>query len=397
MRDGVGENQKNYNCKNPMRIRYNEEYLTMYQQPRQMRINAQKKPPVPSLPPKNKYTPATYPPGWTPDASGQPQPGPRGPLDPSQGGSFPLPSGAWAPAPGPSLPQQYFYPCEAEGDAMQKGSRLALEQIKLENKMVQREVLVLVEEICGGPICETMKARMKRLLQKLRSLILAFDPAHPADGRRMVQLLVNYQLPGYEICLFLGNVMSLYSDFISFFAQDDVAIWRPCREVQQFYLHMAFSLDSVFLFKFIINFGKLFAGPTDVFKWEELLYVLMEHRDRFRPFFAALLASRLKSRVQKRLVEEGSPQEIKNKYPPEPVKYPCEERLLTHKVLSDYGSLFSKEEAKEFNELLKRWKYGAARQETDIRRANAAATAANRSSSRTRTFPPSSAPQVFWA
>ena len=81
----------------------------------------------------------------------------------------------------------------------------------------------------------------------------------------------------------------------------------------------------------------------------------------------------------------------------EPVKYPCEERLLTHKVLSDYGSLFSKEEAKEFNELLKRWKYGAARQETDIRRANAAATAANRSSSRTRTFPPSSAPQVFWA
>ena len=85
MRDGVGENQKNYNCKNPMRIRYNEEYLTMYQQPRQMRINAQKKPPVPSLPPKSKYTPATYPPGWTPDASGQPQPGPRGPLDPSQG------------------------------------------------------------------------------------------------------------------------------------------------------------------------------------------------------------------------------------------------------------------------------------------------------------------------
>ncbi|CDJ48898.1 hypothetical protein, conserved [Eimeria brunetti] len=451
MRDGSGENQKSYNCKNPMRIRYNEQYLSMYEQPRQMRINAQRNPPVPSLPPPCKFTPAEYPPGWRPEATGLPGPKARGPVDHSQGAaaaaaSFPLPSGALAAVPGPSQPQQYFYPCDAESEALQRGSNAALEQVKLENKMVQREVMVLVEEVLGAPLCDLMKARMKRLLQKLRSLLLvikrlgccsllrikatetavqtqllqqkvtypflytalmhrvfklfragpngeAFDPLHPADGRRMVQLLVNYQLPGFEICLFLGNVLSLFSDFISFFAQDDVNIWRPCREVQQFYLHMAFALDSVFLFKFIINFGQLFAGPEDVFKWEDLLYVLMEHRDRFRPYFSALLASRLKSRVQKRLVEEGTAQEIKNKYPPEPVKYPCEERLLTAKVLEDYGALFGVEEAREFSQMLKRWKYGAVREETNKQINKKYQYPAASSSSRAD----ASCPQAFWA
>lgn len=95
----------------------------------------------------------------------------------------------------------------------------------------------------------------------------------------MVQLLVNYQMPGFELVLFLGNLTALFSDFVSFFAQDDVRIWRPCKEVQQYYLHMAFSLDSADLFKFIINYGQLlFVGNADVFKWEDLLYVLMEVR-----------------------------------------------------------------------------------------------------------------------
>lgn len=49
---------------------------------------------------------------------------------------------------------------------------LALEQVKLENKMVQRQVLLLVGEVCASPLCETMRARMKRLLKKLRSLML---------------------------------------------------------------------------------------------------------------------------------------------------------------------------------------------------------------------------------
>lgn len=90
MRDGEGENQKSYNCKNPMRIRYNEEYLSMYEQPRQMRINARSKPPVPSLPPKYKYVPAQYPQEWTPEASGLPcARQPRGPLDHSQGAYTP--------------------------------------------------------------------------------------------------------------------------------------------------------------------------------------------------------------------------------------------------------------------------------------------------------------------
>lgn len=92
----------------------------------------------------------------------------------------------------------------------------------------------------------------------------------------MIQLLVNYQLPGFELALFLGNLTSLFSEFISFFARDDTRIWRPGKEVQQFYLHMAFALDSVEIFKFIVNYGQLFAGPSDVFKWEDLLYALME-------------------------------------------------------------------------------------------------------------------------
>lgn len=85
--------------------------------------------------------------------------------------TFPLPSGALGSVPGSSLPQQYFYPCEPDGQGVQPAS-LALEQMKLENKMVQREVLILVDELCGSPLCETMMARMKRLLKKLRSLML---------------------------------------------------------------------------------------------------------------------------------------------------------------------------------------------------------------------------------
>lgn len=93
----------------------------------------------------------------------------------------------------------------------------------------------------------------------------------------MVQLLVNYQMPGFELVLFLGNLTALFSDFVAFFAQDDVRVWRPSREVQQYYLHMAFALDSADLFQFIINYGQLlFVGNADVFKWEDLLYVLME-------------------------------------------------------------------------------------------------------------------------
>lgn len=68
----------------------------------------------------------------------------------------------------------------------------------------------------------------------------------------------------------------------------------------------------------------------------------------------------------------------------EPVKYPCEERLLTQKVLSEYGSLFGKEEAKELSELLRRWRYGAARPDT-------ASPAEG-----PRRAPVSSAPQAFW-
>lgn len=110
-----------------------------------------------------------------------------------------------------------------------------------------------------------------------------FDPLNPADGRRLIQLLVTYQLPGFELALFLGNATALFSEFLCYFALDDVRIWKPWREVQQFYLHMAFSMDSVELFKFIVNYGQLFAGPCDVFKWEDLLYVLMEVR--FSYFF----------------------------------------------------------------------------------------------------------------
>ncbi|OEH73608.1 hypothetical protein cyc_03282 [Cyclospora cayetanensis] len=418
MRDGQGENEKIHQCKNPMRVRYNEEYINMYLQPKQMRLNSKLAPAGPSFPATHKYTPTQYPPGWNPT-------------------SFPLPSGALASVPGPCLPQQYFYPCEAE-DESAEGGKLALEQVKLENRMVQREVLVLVEDVCTGPLCDTMKARMRRLLKKLRSLMLvmkrlgacymlrikateaavdgnllqqkitypflysallhkafklypngprgqAFDPLNPADGRRMIQLLVNYQLPGYELALFLGNLTSIFSEFVSFFAQDDVRIWRPGRELQQFYLHMAFALDNVDIFKFIVNYGQLFAGPTDIFKWEDLLYALMEHRDKFRPYFSSLLSSRLKSRVQKRLVEEGTASDIKMKFPAEPVKYPCEERLLTQKVLSEYGSLFGKEEAKELSELLRRWRYGAARPEIDRTGKGGALKASV-----------SSAPQAFW-
>ncbi|KAL8434973.1 hypothetical protein Efla_005056 [Eimeria flavescens] len=438
MRDGGGESQKEYFCKNPMRVRYNEEYMNMYLQPKQMSINSHFLNQRPPLSPANRFTPIQYPMPASEDGSSTHVKMPRGPL-PGQA-TFPLPSGALASVPGTTPPQQFIYPCEPDGRNMQLGS-LALEQVKLENRMVQREVLILVDDLCGSPICETMRARMKRLLKKLRSLLLvikrlgtcqllrlkateaaveegllqqkitypflytallhkafklypegpkgqAFDPLNPADGRRMIQMLVNYQLPGFELALFLGNVLSLFSDFISFFASDDVRIWRPGREVQQFYLHMAFALDSVDIFKFIINFGQLFAGPSDVFKWEDLLCTLMEHRDKFRPYFSALLSSRLKSRVQKRLVQEGTAGEAKLKYSAEPIKYPCEERLLTQKVLSEYGSLFGQEEAKELSELLRRWRYGAAR--PDVAASGGSLRQPQRASGTT-------APQVFWA
>ncbi|CDJ67287.1 hypothetical protein, conserved [Eimeria necatrix] len=412
--------------KNPLRVHYNEQYFNLYAQPRQMRLQAAVKPPVPSLPPPCKFAPVEFPPGWS---SGASWPAARpgglgGPVDHSQA-EFPLPSGAAGPAPSGAAPQQFFYPCEAAAGSLEGSRQQQLQQQQeqlqqqLENKMLQREVLVLVEEVFAGPLCELLRARLQRLLRKLRALLLVlkrlgccsllrikatemavesgllqqkitypflytallhrafkqhpcgpngqpFDPLNPADGRRMVQLLVNYQMPGFELVLFLGNLTALFSDFVAFFAQDDVRVWRPSREVQQYYLHMAFALDSADLFQFIINYGQLlFVGNADVFKWEDLLYVLMEHRDKFRPYFAPLLASRLKSRVQKRLVEEGPAKEIRKKFPPEPVKYPCEERLLTQKVLSEFGSLFGKEEAQELSELLSRWKYGAARPQAE--------------------------------
>ncbi|KAL8444907.1 hypothetical protein Emed_006001 [Eimeria media] len=412
MRDGDGEHLKEFTCKNPMRVRYNEEYRNMYLQPKQMRISSRFDKPCTSLTPANKFTPVQYPPTSNGEPGAKHSKLPKAPS--TNQSAFPLPSGALASPPGASLPHQYFYPCEPDGQNLQLGN-LALEQVKLENKMVQREVLILVDDLCSSPICETMKARMKRLLRKLRSLMLvikrlgtcqmlrikateaaveegllqqkitypflytallhkafklypegphgqAFDPLNPADGRRMIQLLVNYQLPG--------------------------------KEVQQFYLHMAFALDSVDIFKFIVNYGQLFAGPSDVFKWEDLLCTLMEHRDKFRPYFSALLSSRLKSRVQKRLVQEGSAGEVKSKYPTEPVKYPCEERLLTQKVLSEYGSLFGQEEAKELSELLRRWRYGAARPDAIAVASEKAGKFLHAPRSPTSA---SAAPQAFWA
>ncbi|KAL8436805.1 hypothetical protein ACSSS7_001450 [Eimeria intestinalis] len=429
MRDGDGEHAKEFICKNPMRVRYNEEYRNMYLQPKQMRINSRFDKPCTSLSPANKFTPVQYPPTSNEELGAKQFKLPKEPQ--VNESAFPLPSGALASAPGASLPHQYFYPCEPDGHNLQLGT-LAREQVKLENKMVQREVLVLVDDLCSSPICETMKARMKRLLRKLRSLVLVIKRLGTCQMLRIKateaaveegllqqkmtypflytallhkafklypegprgQLLVNYQLPGFELALFLGNVTSMFSEFISFFANDDVRIWRPGKEVQQFYLHMAFALDSVDIFKFIVNYGQLFAGPSDVFKWEDLLCTLMEHRDKFRPYFSALLSSRLKSRVQKRLVQEGSAREVKQKYPTEPVKYPCEERLLTQKVLSEYGSLFGQEEAKELSELLRRWRYGAARPD-------ATAVAGGKSgkllhAARSPTSG-SAAPQAFWA
>lgn len=85
--------------------------------------------------------------------------------------AFPLPSGGFAASPTTFPPQQYSYPCEVGEQELQTGN-LALEQAKLENKMVQREVLILVDDVCTSPLCETMKARMKRLLRKLRSLMI---------------------------------------------------------------------------------------------------------------------------------------------------------------------------------------------------------------------------------
>lgn len=63
MRDGEGENKKEYPCKNPMRVRYNEEYRNMYLQPKHMRINSKLASPCPSLHSSYKYTPVQYPPG----------------------------------------------------------------------------------------------------------------------------------------------------------------------------------------------------------------------------------------------------------------------------------------------------------------------------------------------
>ncbi|KAL8456080.1 hypothetical protein Emag_000073 [Eimeria magna] len=429
MRDGDGEHLKEFTCKNPMRVRYNEKYRNMYLQPKQMRISSRFDKPCTSLSPANKFTPVQYP------LTSNGDPGAKHfqlPKEPSANQSaFPLPSGALASPPGASLPHQYFYPCEPDGQNLQLGN-LALEQVKLENKMVQREVLILVDDLCSSPICETMRARMKRLLRKLRSLMLVIKRLGTCQMLRIKateaaveegllqqkitypflytallhkafklypegphgQLLVNYQLPGFELALFLGNLTSMFSEFISFLANDDVRIWRPGKEVQQFYLHMAFALDSVDIFKFIVNYGQLFAGPSDVFKWEDLLCTLMEHRDKFRPYFSALLSSRLKSRVQKRLVQEESAGEVKLKYPTEPVKYPCEERLLTQKVLSEYGSLFGQEEAKELSELLRRWRYGAARPDSAAAAGGKSGKYLHASRSPTSGSP---APQAFWA
>lgn len=86
MRDDEGENQKEYLCKNPMRVRYNEEYRNMYLQPKQMRINSKIGPPSPSLLPTYKYTPVQYPPGSNGDVNGPPfKPTQGRKPDPNQG------------------------------------------------------------------------------------------------------------------------------------------------------------------------------------------------------------------------------------------------------------------------------------------------------------------------
>ncbi|PHJ24118.1 hypothetical protein CSUI_002009 [Cystoisospora suis] len=180
---------------------------------------------------------------------------------------------------------------------------------------------------------------------------------------------------GHELFSFLGTVARLFNTFLDQLRlftdpleEEDPLYHQPSQgsssswlklgsECSQFYLHFAFTLDEAGLFQKFISQQQLFERQ-DIFRWEDLLYTLMQHRDRFRPFFAALLARRLKARVQKRLVDTAD----RGDHVPEIVKYPCEERYFTRHLLGEYADIFGEAEAAEFSSMLRHWRYGAARE-----------------------------------
>ncbi|CBZ50866.1 hypothetical protein NCLIV_039410 [Neospora caninum Liverpool] len=198
---------------------------------------------------------------------------------------------------------------------------------------------------------------------RLNKLLKAWDPLNPDDGRRLVLIIMSLKMRGHELFSFMGTVSRLFNallDQLGIFDDRSRAgghWWKLGSECSQFYLHMAFSLDESHLFQKFITQQQLF-DKQDLFKWEDLLYTLMQHRDKFRPYFAALLARRLKARVQKRLMGSTDQQA----YLPETVKYPCEERYFTRQLLGEYSEIFGEAEAEEFNSMLRHWRYGAARQ-----------------------------------
>ncbi|PFH36759.1 hypothetical protein BESB_049510 [Besnoitia besnoiti] len=334
----------------------------------------------------------------------------------ARGPSFPLPRGdvsRYYAAAHNVRPQQFAYAYDAQGKPS-PWSRLQREQVQLEQEHLQREFLVVVEEFLDHPPTKAAMAQMRELVRRLNLLLTVvkkfdrclplkreaaekaktyigtvltypylytaamhqafkryprtpagqpWDTLNPADSRRLVLIILSLKMRGHELFSFLGTICRQFSALVDQLGIFDDRMgatghwWKLGSECSQFYLHMAFTLDQVSLFQRFVTQQQLFERQ-DLFKWEDLLYTLMQHRDRFRPYFAALLARRLKARVQKRLADSADQQD----YLPETVKYPCEERYFTRQLLGEYSEIFGESEAEEFNSMLRHWRYGAARQ-----------------------------------
>ncbi|EPR57104.1 hypothetical protein TGPRC2_266630 [Toxoplasma gondii TgCatPRC2] len=334
----------------------------------------------------------------------------------TQSPSFPLPRGdvsRYYAAAHNLRPQQFAYAYDANGKPM-SWSRLQREQVQLEQEHLQGEFLVAVEQFLERPPSKAAMSQMRELIRRLNLMMViikkyelclplkreaaekakayigtaltypylytasmyeafkryprtpagqAWDALNPADSRRLVLIILSLKMHGHELFSFMGTVCRLFNSLMEQLGLCDDRCGTGghwCKlgsECSQFYLHMAFSLDDAQLFQKFITQQQLF-DKQDIFKWEDLLYTLMQHRERFRPYFAALLARRLKARVQKRLMNSADQQA----YLPETVKYPCEERYFTRQLLGEYSEIFGESEAEEFNSMLRHWRYGAARQ-----------------------------------
>lgn len=278
------------------------------------------------------------------------------------------------------------------------------DDIPTDCQLIQQDVLIVVETAFEEPMPQKVIARMQELLRRLKASsrlmkLLAecaclrdasartaasalqqisypffytallhssfktyplspsgelWDVENPADARRLVNILIHKELRGNEMYKFVGAIPKYVLDLVEVFGPK---ILNQKPEVAQYFMHMAFVLDSPKLFELVARQPNVFS-IGDVFKWEDMLVALMQYKDKFPRFTSTLLSVRLKARIRKRLTAYDDEEGAKL---PEKVQMPYEERFLKRNVIDNYSDFYGKEKARELEKMLKEWKYGAYR------------------------------------